>query len=356
MFVRFFLLKNNLIFAIRGGLWYVIFTVWYPFKSKFLIEWPVNSVDFLIYPYQTLFTGFSIFKESKIMRTKVIKEFPDYSISDTGRIFNVKFNREVHPWKDCWGYLQVQLKKKHRKIHRLVGIYFVQNSNPEKFKQINHLNGIKLDNNFQNLEWTDYSGNITHAYRTGLNKNIGGTHYRARLNEKQVYKICKLLEQGIGSTDIAKGLGDVSLKESIQFIKSRTSWGHISKDYIFPTLISYKIRLNEDQVHEVCKKLEKGMGAAEIAKSLGDSTLREAIQQIKGRYYWKNISKLYNIPKVKRNKRLTDIQVHKICSLFEKGLGAAKIAEFFRDRTLIPVIQAIKCRRSWLDISCNYNF
>ena len=42
--------------------------------------------------------------------------------------------------------------------------------------QINHIDGNKVNNNVENLQWVDASGNALHAYKTGLNTNCGCTH------------------------------------------------------------------------------------------------------------------------------------------------------------------------------------
>lgn len=293
------------------------------------------------------------------MRTKVIEGHENYKISDTGRIFNITTDHELKPIKNSYGYLRVNLDGKCCRIHRLVGFAFVKNPNPKKFKEINHLNGLKDNNNYQNLEWTDRSGNMKHAYETGLENSIkfrGSNNVKAKLTDDQVHEICRLFGKGIGATEIARMMGKPSLKTIIQHIKNRQSWCHISKDYKFSTDEFLKPRLTENQVHEVCKKIEKGMGAAEIAKSLGDSTLRKSIQQIKSSNYWADISKLYDFSKAKRNNKLTDTQVHKICDLLETGMGVMEIAKNFGNSALKQVIQAIKDKRSWKKVSKNYNF
>lgn len=69
------------------------------------------------------------------------------------------------------GYLKIGLKKdgkfKNYKVHRLVAEAFIPN--PCNYPIINHINGNKIDNRIENLEWCTYSYNTKEAYKLGLN-------------------------------------------------------------------------------------------------------------------------------------------------------------------------------------------
>lgn len=49
------------------------------------------------------------------------------------------------------------------RVHRLVAEAFIPN--PDELPQVNHLDGNRANSKVENLEWTDASGNNTHAYR-----------------------------------------------------------------------------------------------------------------------------------------------------------------------------------------------
>lgn len=104
----------------------------------------------------------------------IISDYPGYSISDQGQVRNNVTGRIL---KNCTlntGYQQVVLcdaEGHHRKaVHRLVAKEFVDN--PRGCELVNHIDGNKSNNRFDNLEWCTQSENMQHAYRTGLQKPI----------------------------------------------------------------------------------------------------------------------------------------------------------------------------------------
>lgn len=75
-------------------------------------------------------------------------------------------------------------------VHRAVASAFIGEI-PEGFV-INHKNGVKSNNNLENLEIVTYSQNSKHAFDTGLSINPifkGSKHGMAKLTEDVVLKI-----------------------------------------------------------------------------------------------------------------------------------------------------------------------
>ncbi len=97
---------------------------------------------------------------------KNVPEFPNYSVSNTGKIKNNKLNQE-RKLQLKMGYHYCKLiygeNEKNFRVHRLVAQLFVPNPDRKKNKIVNHIDGNKLNNNSKNLEWTTIKGNNQHA-------------------------------------------------------------------------------------------------------------------------------------------------------------------------------------------------
>ena len=80
------------------------------------------------------------------------------------------------------GYLySIKGERPNRKfvcVHRELALRFLPN--PNNYSDVNHINGIKSDNSWGNLEWCSRSHNIKHAYDTGLRKPA----HTGKFNEK----------------------------------------------------------------------------------------------------------------------------------------------------------------------------
>lgn len=63
------------------------------------------------------------------------------------------------------GYLKVKIKKKNRPIHILVATAFIENDQPELKDTIDHINGDKLLNTVDNLQWLSRADNVKKYYQ-----------------------------------------------------------------------------------------------------------------------------------------------------------------------------------------------
>jgi len=101
-----------------------------------------------------------------------IPGFDDYEISRIGEVRHKTRRKVLKTRSHPDGYLQFVLycnkKPKTVGLHRLMALAFLPN--PKNKPQVNHKNGVKVDNRICNLEWVTLSENRQHAYDFGLQK------------------------------------------------------------------------------------------------------------------------------------------------------------------------------------------
>lgn len=131
---------------------------------------------------------------------KVVNDHPKYMISNSGRVMSFKTNNpKIVGTKRLSqkGYYRVGIDGRRTFVHRLVAEAFIPN--PDNKPEVNHINGIKTDNNVQNLEWVTSGENQKHAYKRGLREPIrffGELNPGAKLTNKQVEEIMEALKFG----------------------------------------------------------------------------------------------------------------------------------------------------------------
>jgi hypothetical protein len=85
------------------------------------------------------------------------------------------------------GYLRVNLSKngicKKYLVHRIVAIAFLLNDKNKP--EVNHVDGNKINNSLENLEWVSKSENIKHAINK-LNKKIGFQNIKGEVWYKKI--------------------------------------------------------------------------------------------------------------------------------------------------------------------------
>lgn len=102
---------------------------------------------------------------------KIIPGYEKYGVDKSGNIKSLIRDLVLNQYV-LNGYMTVDTFRgsltETLPVHRAVALAWVDNTNPELFDVVNHRNGDKMDNWFENLEWTTYSGNNYHAINTGL--------------------------------------------------------------------------------------------------------------------------------------------------------------------------------------------
>ena len=134
-----------------------------------------------------------------------LKEDNRFEISKSGIIRNEKTKAIKSQYVSSTGYYMITISKNNKskpyKVHRLLANNFIEN--PQNLKEVNHIDGNKLNNELTNLEWVTHFGNMQHAFSTGLANNTGEKNGMAKLNEIKVAEIKELLKQGVSQYKIA---------------------------------------------------------------------------------------------------------------------------------------------------------
>jgi hypothetical protein len=158
---------------------------------------------------------------------KIIKKFPNYEISNLGKVRNIKLKKTHQVRISKFGYDRVHLRKDNKEFNKFMHV-LVYNTFIGKIPngyEINHKDGNKLNNKIDNLELTTRSGNIKHAYENNLMDRKGIKHPRSILKENDIIKIRKLLKNGFTQRYIGELFG--VKRSTIQNIKCNKNWKHI---------------------------------------------------------------------------------------------------------------------------------
>ena len=127
----------------------------------------------------------------------------NYLVSNMGRVRRISSGRILKPFLGK-GYLRVHLSRDNVStmptIHRLVAKEFCEGT--WEGRQVNHIDGNKLNNNANNLEWVTQLENVEHAVRLGIHKTIS----LRKFTDSQVLEMLNL-SKTMSSRSVCKKFG-----------------------------------------------------------------------------------------------------------------------------------------------------
>ena len=115
--------------------------------------------------------------ENEVWKEVVIKDIDNtihgnkkYYVSNLGRFKDsqglIRDNYKVGEY----GYIRVFVYNKVYRLHRLIAFAFLEN--PDNKEQVNHIDGNKLNNRVDNLEWITNIENQIHKFKAGLGNSF----------------------------------------------------------------------------------------------------------------------------------------------------------------------------------------
>ena len=184
-----------------------------------------------------------------------------YYISNCARVYSTHSNKILAQIISNTGYYRVNLRhidgsSRYHILHRILMIEFCAVPGYTSL-QINHIDGKKTNNDFNNLEWCTCQQNIQHAYDTGLKiKEHGEDCTYATITNKQAEQIAQLITtQKYSHKEIATIVG--CKLHIVNSISAGETWKYIYNKYEL-----YKYKRNprpgytDEQIHQLCKFFE----------------------------------------------------------------------------------------------------
>jgi len=164
---------------------------------------------------------------------KSVDGYPNTEVSNLGNLRSL-FRGVIKPratYVNKNGYemvgLQNKSERKHKRVHVLVSEAFI--GPKDKNMDVNHIDGNKLNNTLDNLEYMSRSDNCKHAFRLGLSytpfRERGESHCRSILSNSDVLSMRDKFSHGETRRNLATEFC-VSYY-TVWDITERRSWTHI---------------------------------------------------------------------------------------------------------------------------------
>lgn len=193
-----------------------------------------------------------------------------YFITETGKCYNNNTGKYLKGQVGKNGYLSYNLTmpdgdKKRVYAHRLVAIAFVENKDKSK-NQINHIDGNKLNNNTENLEWVTSRENQQHAIDNELRSF---SHIYCFNSNKELVAEYRNVVEAANAVKISKSIIMQELQKEIKSLSGGFYW---SRD---PKLGATKNYIGNGKAKEVYqynldgKFINKYPSTGAAARSLG---------------------------------------------------------------------------------------
>ena len=161
-------------------------------KSAYGFKWQLESVN--------------SFEEEiwKPLILENINNIKSYYVSSLGRFKNSRGTIMDNYKVNGNGYIRVYIYNKTYALHRLIANAFLPN--PENKEQVNHKDGVKMNNSISNLEWVTNKENQIHKFQTGLGNNFTRKIAQYNLDNILVKEFVSIAsaskETNIGKTNI----------------------------------------------------------------------------------------------------------------------------------------------------------
>ena len=166
-------------------------------------------------------------KITEVRRLKVAG-FPNYEVTSSGRVYNIKLNKAVTIHTTANGYKYVVLtnngSRKNLLLHRLVAQHFVPGKSAKNNKAI-FKDHNKSNCKASNIKW----GTHQEACKTGATGNHGNnrkgeSNPRSKLTEADVIKI-RRMKHNWSNVELAKRFNVTPV--AIYWVRKNRSWTHV---------------------------------------------------------------------------------------------------------------------------------
>ncbi len=187
-----------------------------------------------------------------------------YEILADGRIINRNTNREQKGTMTNSGYKRMTFFGDRISLHRVIATKYLPIEDDKEY--VNHLNGDKLDNRVENLEWCTASENAKHAFNLGLriatdgSPKYGEDNAMSILTDKMVIEI--LTYKDLSYQEIADKY-NVS-KSTIKHIFRGRTWKHIKREVVDKK--NTRIKMSLDIARTIRERAKNGERQIDMSK------------------------------------------------------------------------------------------